>query len=50
MDRKKISIGLLDLRMWEHVAESLGYGPKSKYKLLRKLLVYAAEHRPLFKA
>ncbi len=44
MTRKKISIDLDDLRDWESVAAKLHYGPKSKYKLLRKLLAFALQH------
>lgn len=44
MKRKKISIEQEDLHAWEFVAAKLHYGPKSKYKLLRKLLTYALMH------
>ena len=44
MKRKKISIEVGDLQTWEAIAARLHYGPKSKYKLLRKLLAFALQH------
>jgi hypothetical protein len=44
MTRKKISIDIEDLGHWEAIAAKLHYGPKSKYKLLRRLLAYALIH------
>ena len=48
IDRKKIGIWVKDLAEWQRIASLLGYGSKSKYKLLRKLLRYAEEHKSLF--
>lgn len=46
--RKKISISLGDMQNWRRITRLLGYGDKSKYKLLRKLLCYAEQHPALF--
>lgn len=48
MSRTGIYILRSDLARWQSVTEALGYGPKSKYKLLRQLLDYAELHPDLF--
>ena len=49
MSRTGIYINWADLNRWKQVTERLGYGPKSKYKLLRLLLSYAETHSDLFR-